>query len=55
MIITKEHQEAMLTNYIKKGKTTDEVLGFYDGMTEMLEFIERKMKEKEKEIKILIK
>ncbi len=42
MIITKEHQEAMVRNYKKTGKTADEVCGFIDGLSEMVNFITRK-------------
>ena len=46
MILTKEHQEAMLDNY-GKTHTFDEVLGFRDGMEAMFNFIDSKLKEKE--------
>ena len=42
MIITKEHQEAMVSNYQKTGKTTAEVCAFIDGLSEMVNFVTRK-------------
>lgn len=42
MIITKEHQEAMVRNYQKTGKTTSEVCAFIDGLSEALNFISKK-------------
>jgi hypothetical protein len=41
MLITKEQQEAMIAGYIRSGRSGDEVIGFYDGMTKMLELVER--------------
>jgi len=42
MIITKEHQEAMILSYQKKGHNTiNEVLAFIDGMNEMFELISK--------------
>jgi len=42
MIITKEHQEAMVLNYENKGHNIDECLGFIDGMKEMFELVNKK-------------
>lgn len=39
MIITKEHQEAMVENYKKTGKNRDEVCSYIDGLSDMLNFI----------------
>lgn len=46
MIITKEHQEAMVENYKKGNKniTFLEEKGFIDGMNAMYELIERNLK-----------
>jgi hypothetical protein len=40
MVLTKEHQEAMIDNY-SKTHTIIEVMSFIDGMTEMRILIER--------------
>ena len=37
MIITKEHQEALVSNYVKEGHSTDECIGFIDGLNKALE------------------
>lgn len=42
MLITKEHQEAMVENYKKLGKNTDEVCAYIDGLSEMLELVLKK-------------
>lgn len=42
MIITKEEQEALLKNYKNAGHSTDECLGFIDGMKAMLNLIYNK-------------
>ena len=39
MIVTKEHQEAMVENYKKRGKTPDEVCAYIDGISDMLTFV----------------
>ena len=39
MIITKEHQEAMVNNYRKEGHNEFECMGFIDGMNKMFELI----------------
>ena len=48
MIVTKEHQEAMVENYMKAGHTTDETLGFIDGLNAALDFIFYKLEESNK-------
>lgn len=39
MLITKEHQEAMLKNYAKKGNDFDKCEGFTDGLNAMLDYV----------------
>ena len=39
MIITKEHQESWVNAYIKDKHTTDECIGFIDGINKTLESI----------------
>lgn len=41
MLITKEQQEAILNNYIKAKHSTDECVGFMDGMVAMLDLVSR--------------
>lgn len=41
MLITKEQQEALVQNYIKENHTTDECIGFVDGINKTLELIEK--------------
>lgn len=36
MILTKEHQEAMIENYKKDNHSLDEVIGFIDGMNAII-------------------
>ena len=43
MIITKEHQEAMVNNYRKQGHNEYECMGFVDGMNAMFELIDNKL------------
>lgn len=43
MLITKEQQEAWMTNYIKEGHSQDECIGFIDGMNKAISFIAEKM------------
>ena len=45
MIVTKEHQEAMIEIYKKQGRTKDEICGYIDGMSDMLNYISKKMNE----------
>lgn len=42
MIITKEEQEALITKYVKDKHTTDECIGFIDGIEALLELIVKK-------------
>jgi len=41
MIITKEQQEAIVDKYIKEKHSTDEVLGFIDGINATIELINK--------------
>lgn len=43
MIITKEHQEAMIANYEKQGRNTFEVMGFVEGMEAMFNLVNKKL------------
>lgn len=43
MIVTKEHQEAMIEIYRKQGRTKDEMCGYIDGIYDMLNYISEKM------------
>lgn len=45
MIITREHQEAMLNAYIKAGNNPDKSMGFIDGMEAMFELISKKIED----------
>jgi len=42
MIITKEHQEAMVINYKKEGHNFDRCVGFVDGMSKIFELMAKK-------------
>jgi len=46
MIITKEHQQALVVKYIKEKHTTDECIGFIDGLNTALEFVQKKIERK---------
>ena len=39
MIVTKEHQEALVSNYVKEKHNADECLGFIDGLNKALELV----------------
>lgn len=39
MLITKEQQEALINNYVKEKHTTDECIGFIDGIIKTMELI----------------
>jgi hypothetical protein len=39
MIVTKEHQEAMVDKYVKEKHNQDECLGFIDGLNAALELV----------------
>jgi hypothetical protein len=47
MLITKESQEALVHNYLKRGYSTDQNIGFIDGVEKAMELIERIYKESE--------
>ena len=46
MLISKDVQEAMLENYINNNHTTDECIGFIDGMEAMMELVNKIMLKK---------
>ncbi len=39
MLITKEQQEALVSQYVKAGHTQDECIGFIDGIEKTIELI----------------
>lgn len=39
MIVTKEHQEALVNKYVKEKHNTDECIGFIDGLNSGLELV----------------
>lgn len=41
MIITKEQQEAWISNYVKEKHTSDECIGFIDGVEKIMEIINK--------------
>jgi hypothetical protein len=41
MLITKEQLEAIIQNYNKKGYSTDQCIGFIDGVGEVMKLIIR--------------
>ncbi len=41
MLITKEQQEALISNYIKEKHSTDECCGFIDGVQKIMELINK--------------
>jgi len=41
MIITKEQQEALISNYVKQKRSTDECIGFIDGINATIELINK--------------
>ena len=45
MLITMEHQQAMIRNY-SENRSVDEILGFIDGMAAMLDYVEYLNKKK---------
>jgi len=51
MLITKEQQEALVNQYIKEKHTTDECIGFIDGINKMLELLDKIAKNNFKLIK----
>ena len=46
MLITKEQQEALVNMYVKDKHTTDECIGFIDGVNSIMELIGKIDKEK---------
>lgn len=44
MIITKEQQEALLHKYVKERHSTDECIGFIDGIERLMDLITKSMK-----------
>ena len=46
MIITKEHQEALVIKYFKENKYSKQSIGFIDGMNKILELIENNKTDK---------
>ena len=46
MIITKEHQEAMVNNYRQEGHNEFECMGFADGLNKMFEYMAEKLSER---------
>lgn len=46
MIITKEQQEFLLDEYIRKHHNQDECSGFIDGMNAMMELVDKLLKQK---------
>ncbi len=49
MLVTEDHQKALLNKYINDKHTLDESIGFIDGMNAILDML--KYKETDKEIK----
>ena len=39
MIVTKEHQEALVGNYVKERHNADECIGFIDGLNASLDLV----------------
>lgn len=50
MIVTKEEQEKLVSDYVKSKKTTSECCGFIDGIIATLEMVDKKMKNETKNI-----
>ena len=44
MIITKEQQEALISNYVKQKHNQDECIGFIDGVEKLMELINKLLK-----------
>lgn len=40
MIVTREHQEALVSKYINDGHSSDECIGFIDGLVAALDLVE---------------
>jgi len=45
MIVTKEHQEALLKKYMREKRNYDECSGFVDGLNATLELVEKLSKQ----------
>lgn len=41
MLVTKEQQEALITNYVKSGRNQDECIGFIQGIQKIMELISK--------------
>lgn len=48
MIVTKEQQEEILSKYVDEKHTTDECIGFVDGINATLELVNKIMNENNK-------
>lgn len=48
MILTKEQQEEIVSKYVKEKHTTDECIGFIDGINATLELVNKIMNESNK-------
>ena len=44
MIITKEQQEALISNYVNQKHNQDECIGFIDGVQKVMELISKLQK-----------
>lgn len=51
MLITREQQNAWITNYVKQGHNYDERQGFIDGIEKTLEVVGEKLKTSTDDIK----
>jgi len=45
MIVTKEQQERLVDKYVKEGHTTDECIGFIEGIERTLEMLDKQIKD----------
>lgn len=55
MIITKEHQESWVNSYIKDKHTTDECIGFIDGINKALDYISNQQPDKMVKVSDVVK
>lgn len=46
MLITKEHQEQIIVNFLKESHSTDEYIGFVKGFAKAMEMIDTLNKKK---------
>jgi len=51
MILTKEQQEKIVEQYVKERHTTEECIGFIDGINATIELINKISKDKENAIR----